>query len=783
MNHARKTYQLRVKLSNNSACNIDIQESLNEYFLQRREYKKLLKQKRKSFLDIQKQELWSLKAESPKTFWKKLNSGNKRTTLDFSTNKLFDYFNNLLQTNSSEDLVDSEDINQQQTSVDDQTLHQIDLVLNSNINIQEVRDMVRKLKNNKAPGLDMISAELLKNIDERFYHVFVHLFNKILKNGDFPEEWAIGIIVLLFKGGDKSKLDNYRGITLLSIFGKLFIGVLLQRLQNVVLNFQILHENQIAYRKGYQTSDHIFTLRAIIEHTFQVKKNPLYLCFVDFSKAFDSIDHRDLLCKLFKYGIHGNFLSIISSLYSKVKSCVRGNDDLTDLFSCSRGVRQGCLLSPLLFALFLNDLNTKIREASLGVNVGTETINTLLYADDLILLAENKKDMQLQLDELDKYVKSVKMKVNLDKTKIMVLRKNKRKSRGKSENKTIWKLGDKEIQECEKYKYLGVNIKSNGSFSEHIEMIKDKAQKSYFSLLAKSREWGGFQPRLFLYLFDHTIMPILNYASEVWGTNEWPKLEKLHLSACKYALGVKSSTTTDAVYAELGRYSVVSLRHVNILKFLSRLSNLDEDRYASKAFNMLIADADNGYKNWVTTARSLSNLYNIHISDNKDTIKSKVKQHFQSMIRNSLDQHISEDKKLKTFATFKSGFRFEPYLDILQDYPIRSNFAKLRLSAHNLQIEIGRYSNTPRSERFCAFCKSNQIYTVEDEKHFMLACPISSEERENMLNIIFTKFPSTRLLDENNLFIWLMTQEDKYCISILAKFINHMFYVRKHTFN
>ncbi len=75
-------------------------------------------------------------------------------------------------------------------------------------------------------------------------------------------------------------------------------------------------------------------------------------------------------------------------------------------------------------------------------------------------------------------------------------------------------------------------MKSNGSFSDHVDKIKEKAQKSYYNLLSKSREWGGFQPRLFIYLFDHTIAPILNYASEVWDFDEWPKLETVHLSVC-----------------------------------------------------------------------------------------------------------------------------------------------------------------------------------------------------------------------------------------------------------
>jgi len=128
------------------------------------------------------------------------------------------------------------------------------------------------------------------------------------------------------------------------------------------------------------------------------------------------------------------------------------------------------------------------------------------------------------------------MEVNLDKTKVMLIQKQ--KSRAKSKRNKPWKIGNKELKECTSYTYLVVTLKSNGSFSEHIDKIKEKALKSYFSLISKSKEWGGFQPRLFLYLFDHTIAPILNYSSEIWGFEDWSKLEILHLKACKYALGV-----------------------------------------------------------------------------------------------------------------------------------------------------------------------------------------------------------------------------------------------------
>ena len=756
LNKARKLYQNAIKSSfNSSSSQITVLRS--KYFAERRQFKKLLKKKRNAFLNVEKDKLWSLKTDSPKEFWKKLNGGRNTENPDFTNEHLFDYFKDLLNNNSAES-TNNDIINSTAASLDDIASTLIDESLNCAITYTEVKQMVSNLKVGKASGLDMLNAELLKSLNDRFIHVFVKLFNKILQTGEFPEEWSIGIIVLLFKGGDQSILDNYRGITLLSIFGKLFLGILLARLNKVVEYFQILSENQIAYRKGYQTSDHIFTLRAIIENTFQRKKGALYLCFVDFRKAFDSVNHKILLNKLATYGISGNFLNIISSLYSKVKSCVRGKNGLTDLFPCSRGVRQGCVLSPILFALFLNDLSSRIAESSAGVPFGDDTIHTLLYADDLVLLATSPADLQSQLDELHSFTSSVNMEVNMDKTKIMLLRNKKRKSRAKPENKKIWTIGGKELKECETYKYLGFTIKSNGMASVHVDKVREKALKSYFSLLSKSREWGGFQPRLFLHLFDHTIMPILTYASEVWGTIQMPKIERLHLSACKYALGVKSSTNTEAVYAELGRMSVQSHIHVNILKFFARINQLDSHRYANIAFNMLLDDVNSGCANWVSVAQSLQSQYNVAVSDSNSAIKLKVQQHFQSVIMEHLRVQITEDKKLKTYALFKTTFKFETYLDVIPNFKVRSCFAKLRLSAHSLHIETGRYggkNKIPRAERYCQFCKLLGNFELEDELHFIMVCSLFSAERKLLLDFLYNRFPSTKLLDNQSMVIWL----------------------------
>ena len=167
------------------------------------------------------------------------------------------------------------------------------------------------------------------------------------------------------------------------------------------------------------------------------------------------------------------------------------------------------------------------------------------------------------------------------------------------------------------------------------------------------------------------IVPIINYGSEIWGFDEWPTLERLHLSACKYMLGVKSTTCTEPIYAELGRISIQCSRHIDILKFLFRLVSLldlEPDRYVCKSFEVLSNGTNNGSPNWVSKANKLKTRYEISHNDTTAAIKSKVKNHFASEIMNKLKMHVVLNKKLCTYAQVKTVFKFESYLDIVKDF-------------------------------------------------------------------------------------------------------------------
>ena len=183
-------------------------------------------------------------------------------------------------------------------------------------------------------------------------------FNVVLLSGHIPNEWATGVIKPIYKNkGDINDPDNCRGITLLICLGKLFTSVINERLTVFIDSNQIMSEAQAGFRKGYSTTDQLFTLKCIVE-LFLCQGRRLFCTFVDYSKAFDSINRATLWKNLISCGISGKVLRVILNMYKSIKSCVMANGMQSEFFESHVGLRQGENVSPLLFELVLNDMET-----------------------------------------------------------------------------------------------------------------------------------------------------------------------------------------------------------------------------------------------------------------------------------------------------------------------------------------------------------------------------------------------------------------------------------------
>ena len=184
--------------------------------------------------------------------------------------------------------------------------------------------------------------------------ILTTLFNLILVNQVFPEGWRVNSITPIHKKGNALNPENYRGIAVSSHLSKLLCSILNNRLMDFTEKHKTIPFNQIGFKRNCRTSDHIFTLKTIIDkYINQLPRQYLFSCFVDFFKsAFDTVWRQGLFYKLTACGIGGNFLGLLQNMYTNVSYSIKTEHGCTEKFSSNVGVKQGCVLSPILFNLF-----------------------------------------------------------------------------------------------------------------------------------------------------------------------------------------------------------------------------------------------------------------------------------------------------------------------------------------------------------------------------------------------------------------------------------------------
>ena len=318
-------------------------------------YKKFIAKAQQSHNKNFHKNLRKFKKLHPKDYWRLLKN-EERTKKKEAKVPLRVFEKHFKQLNQSNNLYDFEITPYPDIS---DSLNQ---EINGDFTLDELNKNLKFLNSNKAAGLDLIKNEFLKNCPESVIKLAVILFNLVLKTGFVPLEWCIGLIIPIYKNkGSHSDPNNYRGITLLSCLGKFFTLSINIRLGKYLEPRGIIGEEQAAFREGYGTMDHIFVFNEIINLYLHMKKK-LYACFIDYEKAFDTIDRAALWGKLLETNINGNVFKVIFNMYENAKSCVKNETMISGIFACNMGVRQGENLSPLLFSIFLNDFQNTLSE-------------------------------------------------------------------------------------------------------------------------------------------------------------------------------------------------------------------------------------------------------------------------------------------------------------------------------------------------------------------------------------------------------------------------------------
>lgn len=243
--------------------------------------------------------------------------------------------------------------------------------------------------------------------------------------------------------------------------------------------------SKMALGKNRSCLDHVFSLFSIINNR-KLRKMDTFSCFVDMKKAFDTVNRDCMWFKLMKIGVHGNILYAIQSLYKDISCAVSINDTLTEWFPLSQGVKQGCGLSPTLFAIYINDLVDDLSQLNCGIDIGGTQISLFLYADDIVLLSESAEDMQSMLNVLHVWVGKWRLAINEAKTKIIHFR-----NRTKIRSDFQFTCGTKSIEYSECYKYLGFWFNEFLDMEKSITEITKSASRALGAVYMKYQSAGG----------------------------------------------------------------------------------------------------------------------------------------------------------------------------------------------------------------------------------------------------------------------------------------------------
>ena len=745
------------------------EDKLN-YIKSRNEYNSLLSRKKYLFSISKIDSLITNVMNNSNAFWKEIKSllpNNKKVVNTIRVNDWCTFFSNMFNPISNlPGICNAPKITYCHNE------NELDLLCIP-ITINECIQAINNIKCKKAPGDDKILNEMIIHACDILAPILCSVFNSLITDCSTIECWQRSIISPIFKKGDVNTCSNYRPITLMSLLSKLYTSILNNRLTEYTVNLKIIPEEQAAFRKNYSTTDHIFTLYTLICKQFSQNRK-LYVAFIDYRRCFDNINRQALFTVLERYGIVGHFLDVLKSLYTNVSAVVKiNNNTFTSEFESPIGLKQGCILSPLLFSIFISVVTKCINEKGVhGLQLipNYNILHHLFYADDNCVFSTTPWGLQQKLNILKDLSDDLGMEINLDKTKIVVFRKGGHLSRFEK-----WNYDGIPIEVVNSYNYLGITFSTRMSFTSISAPLIAKAKRSINEILVSLKSLSHFDLNLFLKLFDSKVFPVLSYGCELWGLHDMVNVERVHLYALKRFLNVSLHTSNNKVYSETGRYPISITHNIRCLKYWFKIKQLDQSRLTHQSYICLLNMCHKGHQNWVSMIKDIlfTNGYGIvwimGEVGNKALFLRNFKQTLIDKFMQGWSAKMSTDEHCTFYFSFKSVIETELYLkNHHMKLALRNILAKFRLGVSQINTHKHKFSND-ETLKHCPFCVR---YFYEDETHILLTCPLYDNIRTEYLSNAMSYYNNLQNCTHQ---LCSFMQMHQYQI---AKFLFHSFLLR-----
>ena len=464
-------------------------------------------------------------------------------------------------------------------------------------NLEEVRSAILALKRNKSPGPDSIPSELLAYGGEPLHRLMHEILLKIWSSQSIPQKWKDAVLISIYKNkGDRAMCGSSRGIALLATAGKVLAKILLRRLVSISEN--VLPESQCGFRSERSTVDMVFAARQLMEKCREQHQD-LYIAFVDLSKAFDSVDRKLLWEVLGKCGCPPRFVNIVRQLHDGMNVCVSVAGELSEPFAVSRGVKQGCVLAPVLFNMYVQCITrllaaTMRENAKIVLNYRTDRnlfdlsklkaktkisqcdIIELQYADDCALVAHTAEELQLMLAIMSNFYQKLGLGINVQKTEVM------RYCALPTDIEEPIVLNGASLKQVNSFKYLGSHLSATCQLDDELQYRIGQASGAFGRLRARVFNNHCITLKTKVLVYHAVCISALLYGSESWTLyrRQVKMLEAFHIRCLQQMMGItwKDRVPHSDILKQTHCVSLETILKRNQLRWIGHVIRMTDDR-------------------------------------------------------------------------------------------------------------------------------------------------------------------------------------------------------------